>query len=309
LGIEYNSAGIINTLNPYIKPFIPNLYQSSTAPHYILDVFKGLLATILLIFVLFNLLCGNSKISLDYLKTFQGIMNIIIIVSIYAGISYNGQLANQGYTVNGLLQTNSYIDLKPSADLYETTFIIQSLSFFVLIVRLATVLAKNSRVYLIITTFETTGVRLFSYFIIYAPIMIAFSIVGMYIWGNRWGDYSSFYRALITSLMFTVGQVDQQIIVDPSQNSIVVIVYTIIFYFFVISFFSIVFKGILIEGYRIMMLDYGHSFHDQTWGWKDYLRWFFSWVPNRVIVVLEDKAKRYKKRWLNRKKKAVDNNV
>ena len=98
--------------------------------------------------------------------------------------------------------------------------------------------------------------------------MVAFSLVGMYIWGTTWGDYSSFFRAIITNLMFTVGQIDRSIIQDSSKNIIIVIMYTTVFYFFVISFFSIVFRGILIEGYRIMMLDYGHSFHDTAWGWR-----------------------------------------
>ena len=45
--------------------------------------------------------------------------------------------------------------MKPLADKYETSFIVQSLAFFVLLVRVATVLTKNTRVYLIITTFES----------------------------------------------------------------------------------------------------------------------------------------------------------
>jgi hypothetical protein len=252
-------------------------------------------------------MCGSSKISIDYLKTFQGILNIIVMVLVFAGIAVNGNLASLGFVTSSLLETTSFVDLKPCADLYEMSFIIQSLAFFVIIVRLATTLAKNSRVYLIITTFETTGLRLMYYFVIYTPVIIAFSIVAMYIWGTNWGDYSSLYRAIITTLMFTVGQIDRDIIQDPSVNTSLAIVYATIFYFFVISFFAIVFRGILIEGYRIMMLDYGHSFHERTWVWREYVKWFFSWIPNRVINSVEERAKRYQKKLLAKKKKPTTN--
>jgi len=51
--------------------------------------------------------------------------------------------------------------------------------------------------------------------------------------------------------------VNPVIIQDVQVNSAVAICFTVVFYFFVINFFANVFRGILIEGYRILMLDYG----------------------------------------------------
>lgn len=233
---------------------------------------------------------------------FQGALNITIVILTYAGIALNGKLAGLGYTSTNLLQQTAYVDLKPCADTYEASFLAQSLAMCVLIVRLTTVFAKNSRVYLIITTFESAGMKILSFFVIYLPIMMAFSLIGMYIWGTYWGDYSNFFKSLITTFMFAVGQVDMDIIQDSHVNSITVIVYLVLFYFFVISFFSIVFKGILIEGYRVVMLDYGHNFHNRTWDRLDYVRWTFAWIPAKVVIKAEEKYKRYKKKLLNAKK-------
>ena len=79
--MEFDSSGVVNPLPVYLKPYTPNLYDSVNAPHYALDCLRGILATLLLFFVIYNLVyhymsSGNINIFFRYVEAAKSVLII-----------------------------------------------------------------------------------------------------------------------------------------------------------------------------------------------------------------------------------------
>lgn len=84
--------------------------------------------------------------------------------------------------------------------------------------------------------------------IILTPILIAFTLIGMSIWGQFLDSYKDFDDALISILFFTLGHTDIEQLLR--YNNAWATIFIIVFFLFVIYFMLPVFAAIYTDSYR-----------------------------------------------------------
>lgn len=76
-------------------------------------------------------------------------------------------------------------------------------------------------------------------------------------------------------------------------NSTVSAIFILLFFFAIVFFLLYSFMGIYMDSYKMTRIREGYN-DDQNWTVKDFLIWFFGWIPAKIKsrVLRDNKPKR-----------------
>lgn len=152
--------------------FRPNTKDNLTVNEKAINIILVLLATFLLIFVLYRLFTKeNVTIHFGYFLTLPGLLNILIIILIYTcnalNNSFNGIGMNEQQMLNDETKTvllNKSFSLlifykafNEMARKYEALFIVKSILAGLLIVRVALLAKMHTRVQMVVSGLENVN--------------------------------------------------------------------------------------------------------------------------------------------------------
>jgi len=191
-------------------------------------------------------------------------------------------------TLNGLglepsiINSPTFVELRPAADLYEMVFFYQSIALGLLIFRIVYFLKMNAEFEIIFMTLEKTGKMILTYCGLVVPIIFAFAISGMILWASLSASFVSIDQAFLSCILLALGRFDRNILIDAEY--IPTIIFLTIYYLFVIFFLITVLVGLYVDNYRVTMMDYGYNYarFGEKKTVKDLFRWIFEWLPRKI---------------------------
>ena len=148
------------------------------------------------------------------------------------------------------------------------------------------VLTIVKTVRIIVKTINLAIKQVMLYAFIIFPMIIAYSLIGMGVYGPYIKDFSSFGGSLLAVLGFIVGQCDLNTMMryDPLWTIIYVISITTIVIFLIISSFS----SILIDSFEYIVYKEGYPGEDPAANWtvKNAFLWILDIFPDSWLEKL-----------------------
>ena len=222
-------------------------------------------------------------------------------------------------TTDEILNSSEYIDLVHKGVLYDNIFILESILLFLLVLKILNVLTIIKSVRIIVKSISFAFKQVMTYMLIIMPLFIAFTIIGMGIYGAAIDEYSTFTKSFVSVLFFTVGQTDtiELFKFNVMWTVIYVVIVTLVIIYLLISSFIAVYtdayiRTIMVEGYpeeedyRRLNKTGDASFRSSKWTVRDAIKWMLDLVPNKWLYKIgiltqndmeklqEEKSKRLK---------------
>lgn len=200
-------------------------------------------------------------------------------------------------STENLINSSSFVDLIEKSSIFKSIAIIDSILILLLSFKLAHIFTIIKAVRVVVKTINLAFKQVLTYAIIILPMLIAYTLIGMGVYGSYIEEYSTFFKAFISVLGFIVGQCDLNTMMryDPMWTVIYIISLTIIVIFLIISSFS----AILIDAYEYIIYKEGYPGDDgdHKWTVKDAFLWMlnvlpYSWLEKIGIITKSERRKK-----------------
>jgi hypothetical protein len=259
-----------------IRPFIPNLFETSTeyAITYIL-FFRLIIAGYIVVVVGLNEMSHktkNQKAGYQYYISPNGICDVVISVCIIASIVTRfARFSNKRTSEEILLLTDvdksygykSYSDLARD---YEWLFIMEGIIFSAAMFRMVTLFRINRTVYLLWHTLGKTMKQGLYLCLLFVPTFWFFTMCGHSIWGSKLENFRTLSRSFITVFHMTRGSFNIADLV--SMDTVMAVGYYLLLYIFVTFLLVTGFATVFIEAYYVVHLtsfSSGEAFSAERW--------------------------------------------
>jgi len=185
-----------------------------------------------------------------------------------------------------LINSDEYVDLIEKSSIYKAMNIIDSCNILLLILKILHVLTIIKAVRIIVKTVKLAFQQILIYAFIIMPMLVAYALIGMGVYGPYVGQFSTFEGSFLAVLGFIVGQCDLNTMMryDPLWTILYVISLTIIIIYLIISSFS----AILIDSFEYIVYKEGYpgEAEEDTWTAKDAFIWMLDILPSKWLAAL-----------------------
>ena len=296
--IELSNTGLVSPTHINVRSFRANVFQTSEE--------KGVRATeifrLLTIFYIAFFQIGVKIYRLSSWKLvflFKNFLKLIIDSLIIITILTNFVLIHlaSDETPDEILNSSKYIDMVYKGVLYDQIFILESIILFLLVLKILHVMTIVKSVRIISKSISYAFKQVLTYMLIILPLVIAFTLIGMGIYGPFLNEYSTFANSFVSVLFFSVGQSNTTELMK--FNSVwtviyVVIVTMIIIYLLISSFVAVYYTDayvttIMSEGYpenEFAQASNAPKPGQKTSKWtvRDAVVWMLDLLPNRWLL-------------------------
>ena len=183
-------------------------------------------------------------------------------------------------STNKMVNTTTYIDMVEKSTLYKVITILDAFLIMLLVIKILHILTIIKSIRIIVKTINLVLKQVFIYTFIIFPMLVAYALIGMGVYGPYVEKFSTFSGSFLAVLGFIVGQTDLNTMMryDPLWTVIYVITLTIIIIYLIISSFA----AILIDSFEYIVYKEGYPGEDNetTWTVKDAFLWILDIFPN-----------------------------
>jgi hypothetical protein len=196
-----------------------------------------------------------------------------------------------------LIDSDTYVDMIQKSSIYKAIVIIDSILILLLTFKIIHVFTIIKAVRVIVKTINLAFKQVLTYTIIIFPLLIAYSLIGMGVFGAYMEEFSTLWKSFVSVLGFIVGQCDLNTMMryDPMWTVIYAISLTIIVIYLIVSSFS----AILIDAYEYIIYKEGYPGDDgdHKWTVKDAFLWMldvlpYAWLEKIGIITKSERRKK-----------------
>ena len=216
---------------------------------------------------------------------FKTLIKISIDLGIFCVIFTNFILTHvlSSKSTQDILDSKEYYDLVEKSLEYKWVFILEAILVLLIIMKIIHVLTIIKAIRVIVKTITLAFKQVITYAFIILPLVVAYALIGLGVYGPFLKDYSTFSDSFESVLGFIVGKCDlpEMMKFNSTWTVIYVISLTMIVIYLIISSFS----AILIDAYESTILSEGYpeGESDHKWTVKDAFLWMFDLLPKRVL--------------------------
>jgi len=230
----------------------------------------------------------NRKAGALYLLTLNGIVDLGIVVAVLTSCAWR-QVVFARNTGKALLETNDDQIVSPPNGFYSTAkygslceglFIIDGLSFLLIMFRMISFFRLSLRVYIL---WQALGLAFFQHVffnMMFAPITFGFAVLAHKVWGTLLPGFETISGTFLQLYLLIRGQLDLSVLyaAEPVWTLL------LIFFFYIIALFLLIniFVSVTISSYYVIQLTASNP--GITWDRKRIVQWF---VPGLFVSLFQ----------------------
>lgn len=212
---EFSVVGLVNPSFMIVRPFRPNILETSHEEGLWATEFFRLFLTVYILAVLvvkrvIQMKSLTKLFSFDVLYTLISDIAIVALsVTIFALV-----LVLSSKSTQSCIDNTTFTDFVLKAYWYNVIFILESFLLFFIVSKLLAIFAVSQNLTVIRMSFNIAIKQLISYAIIIFPILSCMAIICMQIWGPFSTDYKTFAHSFISIIYLILGKGDAYITIS-----------------------------------------------------------------------------------------------
>ena len=239
---------------------------------------------------------GKTNI-LSMIFDFKLVLELVIDISIMCLVFITFVMVHvaSDKTSDEIINSNEYVDLVYKGELYDNVYILEGITQFLLVLKVLHVLTLIKLIRIIHKTTTLAFKQILTYMVIILPLVIAFTLIGMGIYGPFLNEYSTFGNSFVSVLFFSVGQSNTTELMKFNSfwAVVYVVIVTFIIYLFTSSLIAVYTDAylttIMNEGYPSDEIYQSQGKEDlatktSQWTVRDALLWALDLMPNRWLI-------------------------
>jgi hypothetical protein len=238
---------------------------------------------------MFSFLILEIKSRRDYGYTYHKFLNAKNILTLSVIIVFIVTLVIRRILLNipneDLISQDAsiYIDTWNIADDYISMYLVESLLFGLIIIKLLAFFDMNSTARLFYQSLFKTFQMFLKFLIILIITMAIFSAISHIIWGPYFEEFATLDISFVNILLMSIGYFDFSLFLHHEQY--IAILFIGSFYLVLLTVVCSAFIAFYAEGLRLSVIKYGYPNESEENKWR--LRDYINWIMNKKRKIIK----------------------